>query len=499
MNPAGGGRNARAVNPTGGERNARAVNPAGGERNARAVNPAGGERNARAVAASLLNRIEGDGAYANLVLASADLPERDAPFITELVYGVTRMRRALDYLIDGFVADPPDLGTRNLLRIGAYQLHMMATPAYAAVSETVQACPRRRRGFVNAVLRRVAEMDPVWPSDAVRLSYPDWMLEQLEGDLGPADAHAALERMNQPTAVATRSDGYVQDRASQWVAELVDPQPGNLVLDMCAGPGGKATAMAGRSVISESPAEAGRSATAKSPAEAGRSATAKSPAEAGRSATAKSPAEAGRSATAESPAGAGRSATAESPGTAKSPPIVVAADHRRHRALLVANNSIRSGVPLAGVVVADGRQPPFRSGSFDRVLVDAPCSGLGVLGRRADARWRVGPDDVEELARLQSELVRTAFRLVRPAGVVVYSVCTMTVAETVAIDDMVAREHPDAVPVVIDDMVAREHPDTVPVTIDDTRWRPWGRGALVLPQDHDTDGMFVAIYMTPAG
>ena len=99
------------------------------------------------------------------MLASADLPERDAPFITEMVYGVTRMRRALDHLIDGFVAEPPDLTTRNLLRIGAYQLHMMATPVYAAVSETVQAAPRRLRGFVNAVLRRVADLDPAWPSE----------------------------------------------------------------------------------------------------------------------------------------------------------------------------------------------------------------------------------------------------------------------------------------------------------------------------------------------
>lgn len=367
--------------------------------------------NARAVAAGLLDRIEGDGAYANLVLASADLPERDAPFITEMVYGVTRMRRALDHLIDGFVSDPPDLTTRNLLRIGSYQLHMMATPAYAAVSETVQAAPRRLRGFVNAVLRRVADLEPDWPTEALRLSYPDWMVERLEDDLGPVDAHAALEQMNQAAAVATRSDGYTQDQASQWVAELVGAQPGERVLDMCAGPGGKATALA------------------------------------------------------------------------RNHATVVAVDRRPHRASLVAANAVRTGAPLAGVVAADGRCPPFRPGAFDRVLVDAPCSGLGVLGRRADARWRVGPDDIEELALLQAELVRAAFGLVRPAGVVVYSVCTMTAAETAAIDDMVAREFPDS----------------ASVPIDDTRWRPQARGALILPQDHNTDGMFVAIYKTPGG
>jgi len=207
--------------------------------------PSGGASgNARAVAAQLLDRIEGDGAFANLVLASADLPERDAGLITELVYGVTRMRRALDHLIDGFVADPPDLATRNLLRVGAYQLHMMGTPAYAAVSETVQAASRRQRGFVNAVLRRVADLEAAWPAEAIRLSYPDWVVERLELDLGADDAHAALEHMNRPPPVTVRLDGYTQDQASQWVAELVGPQPGERVLDMCAGPGGKATAMA---------------------------------------------------------------------------------------------------------------------------------------------------------------------------------------------------------------------------------------------------------------
>ncbi|WP_419919325.1 transcription antitermination factor NusB [Candidatus Poriferisocius sp.] len=407
------------------------------------TNHSGGGRNARTVAVSLLNRIEGDGAYANLVLASVDLPERSAPLITELVYGVTRMRRALDHLIDGFVADPPDLGTRNLLRIGAYQLHMMDVPAYAAVSETVRASPSHRRGFVNAVLRRVAELDPVWPTDAVRMSYPDWMVKRLEADLGSADAHAALERMNRPVAVAVRPDGYVQDRASQWVAELVDVQPGERVLDMCAGPGGKATAMAGSSAAVAVERYRHWAAVVASDSVV-------------------------------SPL------TQKASGMAGSSAAVVAADRRRHRASLVVANAARLGVPLAGVVVADGRQPPFRSGVFDRVLVDAPCSGLGVLGRRADARWRVNPEDVEELARLQAGLLRTAFRLVRPGGVVVYSVCTMTEAETVAMDDFVAREHPDA----------------VPVGIDDARWRPRGRGALVLPQDHNTDGMFIAIYKT---
>ncbi len=364
--------------------------------------------NPRLVAAKLLTRIQKDDAYANLVLAGAELPAGQAQLITEIVYGVTRMRRALDYLLSSFVAKTPDPITHNLLRIGTYQLHMMHTPVYAAVDQTVAATSQHRRGFVNAVLRRVAAMTPVWPNEAVRLSYPEWIVDILAKDLGTANACSALEHMNRAPVVSLRSDGYVQDRASQWVAELVAARAGERILDLCAGPGGKAT------LLSRSEAQ------------------------------------------------------------------VVAADSRPHRAALVAKNAQRTVAPLVGVVIADGRQSPFRKASLDRVLVDAPCSGLGVLGRRADARWRMQAENVASLASLQAELMRVAFELVRPGGVVIYSVCTMTAVETEAIDNMVARLYPDA----------------IPIQIADSRWRKRGRGAQILPQDHNTDAMFVIRYQT---
>src|SRR5207249_3993206 len=93
-------------------------------------------------------------------------------------------------------------------------------------------------------------------------------------------------------------------------------------------------------------------------------------------------------------------------------------------------------------IVADGRAPPLREGVFDRVLVDAPCTGLGVLRRRPDARWRVDASAVEQLAALQRALLRAAAALVRPGGRVVYSVCTLTRAETVGIDEWAARDLP---------------------------------------------------------
>jgi 16S rRNA (cytosine967-C5)-methyltransferase len=135
----------------------------------------------------------------------------------------------------------------------------------------------------------------------------------------------------------------------------------------------------------------------------------------------------------------------------------------------------RVGLPHLFPVVGDGRRPPLTAAGFDRVLLDAPCSGIGVLRRRADARWRLQPEAIDELAVLQRELLAAAAPLVRPGGVLVYSVCTLTAAETVAVDEWAAGALPDFAP-----LPAPRAP-----------WRPHGRGALLLPQAAGTDGMFV--------
>jgi 16S rRNA (cytosine967-C5)-methyltransferase len=165
---------------------------------------------------------------------------------------------------------------------------------------------------------------------------------------------------------------------------------------------------------------------------------------------------------------------------------VVACDLRPRRLALVADNARRLGADLA-LVVVDGRSAPFRAGSFDRVLVDAPCSGLGVLRRRADARWRDDPAtggrgdaSVLELAELQVALLDAAADLVRPGGLLVYSVCTMTEAETAGVDRRFRAIRPGAEP--------------VPVS---SPWRPHGdggTGGLLLPQDLDSEGMAVFRY-----
>ncbi len=361
---------------------------------------------ARGVAYHCLCRIDQDGAYANLVTASqlqhSRLDDRDRRFVTELVHGTTRMRRACDALVDRFVSSEPDPEIRTLLRLGAYQLHFMGVSAHAAVGETVELAPKRARGFVNAILRRVSTTPMVWPSDAVRLSYPDWIVDRLTAELGAADAVAAMEAMNEAPSATERADGYTQDLGSQWVAAAVPASAGDLVLDVCAAPGGKATAIAAGGAV------------------------------------------------------------------------VVAADLQLQRVGLVAENAQRLGTTSVLPLAADGLTPPFAPGSFQHVLVDAPCSGLGTLRRRPDARWRMQPKAVEELALLQQRILDAVASLVAPGGTLVYSVCTLLSAESV--------EH--TVPIGFE--VIGDRPEG--------EWRPLGDGWRVLPHDAGTDGMILLRY-----
>lgn len=333
----------------------------------------------RRLAIDALVRIETEGAFANLVtnamLDRSDLAERDRHFVTDLVYGTTRMRRACDHLVDRHRrgAVTPRVGAA--LRLGTYQLAFAGVAAHAAVDTTVGATPRPARGLVNAVLRRVADDVAsvlAWPDPGTELSYPDWIVAELTDVLGRDQAHAALAAMNRPAATHVRDDGYVQDPASRHVVDVVAAQAGERVLDSCAAPGGKATALAAT--------------------------------------------------------GAG----------------VVAADLSPTRAGLIVTNADRLGQRLP-VVVADATRAPFAPGSFDRVLVDAPCSGLGVLRRRPDARWRIDADAPARLAALQVALVEEAARSVVAGGTLIYSVCTLTRYETDGVVDAVALPGMDPV------------------------------------------------------
>ena len=243
------------------------------------------------------------------------------------------MQRACDWLIDRHLQREVEPVVRAALRLGAYQLHWLRVPAHAAVSATVTVAPERARGLVNAVLRKVASVEnPRWPDPPTKLSYPDWIVDRLAADLGPEDALAALDRMNEAPLVTTRDDGYVQDLASQWVADAVGTEPGDLVR---------------RSVR-----------------------------------------RARRQGHTHRPTGRIRCRGRSRP---------------RIGFDLIADNIRRLGAERIAPMVGDGARPPLRGGIVDRVLVDAPCSGLGVLRRRPDARWRIEADDVVKLVQLQQD------------------------------------------------------------------------------------------------
>jgi 16S rRNA (cytosine967-C5)-methyltransferase len=413
------------------------------------------------VACDALVRIE-DGAYSHVVLPTmlrgSSLSQRDRAFVTDLVYGTVRSQRRLDALLAPHGRrpirrlDPP---VRAALRIGAHQL-VHGVPAHAAVSATVDAAPSRARGYVNAVLRALSTTGPPWPepaNGAVALSYPDWIVELLEEDLGVADARDALAASNEPGAVSLRpnplrttpkellhdvqrgrahaSPGRLvpdaltvrgagdlgelpavtegratpQDQASQAVVRHLGPLPGDRVLDVASAPGGKATG----------------------------------------------------------------AAELVGPGGQ-----VVALDVDAGRLRLVRRSADRLRLTNVSLVRGDSRNLAVTSETFDRVLVDAPCSGLGALGRRPDLRWQLGREAIEPLGALQVLLVLEAARAVRPGGRLVYSVCTMTRRETIDVADRVIDRLPGFAPL------------TPP-----KGWRPWGPGGLVLPQDHGTDAMFV--------
>ena len=422
----------------------------------------------RGIALAALLRIE-DGAFAHILvpqtLRSSGLSARDRALVTDLVYGTVRMQRRLDVMLSAVSSraiGSVDAPVRAALRLGAYQL-LIGVPAHAAVGETVGVVDARARGFVNGVLRALARAGPPWPPPegdgvsavGVRTSHPDWIVRTFVDAFGAVDAIATLDLDNEPPPVTLRvnstrtstealtaelvaagadvrtgllvpgsllvrhagdlaalpavADGRAtpQDQASQAIVAVLDPQPGERVLDVASAPGGKATAAAERM---------------------------------------------------------------------NGDGLVLAVDLHEGRVRTVLRAAERIGVrPVVATVVADGRRPPVRDGSFDRVLLDAPCSGLGVLRRRPDARWRVLPGDVRDLASLQRVLLSAAADAVRPGGRLVYAVCTLSREETIEVDEWAHVHLPGFTAVA---------PPTAP-------WRPLGRGAILLPSDAHTDGMFV--------
>lgn len=439
---------------------------------------------ARAVAIEALVRVEAGG-YSNLVLPgllrTSGLDSRDRALVTDLVYGTLRQQGQADYLLATASHRPlPELDppVRAALRLGVYQL-IGGTAPHAAVSATVGALTawstptsvRRAAPYANAVLRRVAALGPTWPwptgddpdALAVRTSHPRWIVDVLRRDLG-AEADAILASANTPPAVTLRPNplrtttealaGELMERAG---AAGVQVEPGRLV------PG--ALLVRGVGDLARLPAVAeGRATPQDQASQAVAAAVGAQPGE--------------RVLDLAAAPGGKATALAEAMGDEG---LVVASDLRPGRAGRVRDAALRLGLRSVQTVVADGRHPPLARDGFDRVLLDAPCSGLGVLRRRPEARWRLDPADIDRLASLQRELLTAAVAQVRPDGLVAYCVCTLTREETLDIDEWAAATFPSL----------------TPVSGPGAPWRPHGRGALLLPSAASTDGMFLLLLRRP--
>ncbi len=418
----------------------------------------------RKVALDALVRVE-EGAYSNLDLPvrlrRSKLDARDRAWVTDAVYTTLRQQRRLDALValhSTRPLDELDPPVRAALRLGAYQLVDGVAP-HAAVGETVSATPPSARRYVNAVLRALSRSGPPFPEpdDAgTRLSYPDWIVTELVEQFGRDDAEAALAAMNDPPSVTLRvQTGRVS--ADALSAELHQAggriEPGRLVADALrvTGLGDLAKVRAVRDGRATPQDEASQAVAALVDAHAGE-----------------------RVLDVASAPGGKTTAIATRVGADG---MVVAADLHDGRLGRVREAAGRLQLRTVHAVVADGTRPPWRPAAFDRVLLDAPCSGLGVLRRRAEARWRTAPDRVAGLAGLQVRLMAASAQAVRVGGRLVYSVCTLTGAETLGVDSWAGAHLPDFVALA---------PPAAP-------WRAHGRGAVLLPHDAGTDGMFVLV------
>jgi 16S rRNA (cytosine967-C5)-methyltransferase len=386
------------------------------------------------VAHVVVRRVFEEDAYADRAFrgAAEKLDARDRAFAMQLAYGTVQRVRTLDHAIETLgrrpvrKLDPP---VRAALRIGAYQLaYMDGVPAHAAVDESVELVRRagleRAVAFTNAVLRRLSEGLPEvlarlheeTPAAAALMhSYPDWVAETWWRELGPEDARALMRRQNEPPETAVRTPEG---------PKVVDAIPPDWLESGYAWPQSRGSQLAGAAVG----ARAGERVLDLCAAPGGK-------------------------ATQLAAAGA----------------EVVAVERHEGRARELEENARRLGVRLT-VANVDALALPDDLGEFDRALVDAPCSGLGVLNSRPDLRWRAEP-----LPDLQLALLRAAVERVRPGGAVTYSVCTVNGAENEGVVDALG----------------------LPVEDLGSAWREYrhpGRPEflLTLPHVHGTSGFFVA-------
>ncbi|WP_372727020.1 RsmB/NOP family class I SAM-dependent RNA methyltransferase [Nocardioides sp.] len=436
---------------------------------------------ARLAAFEVLKAVRVDDAYTNLVLPAVlrthGLSGRDAAFVTELASGTLRHRGTYDAILAACVDRPlskVEAKVLDILRLGTHQLLSMRVPPHAAISTSVDLVRAKvnsgAAGFSNAVLRKVAGRDltewiaTVAPDPtssparyaSVAFSHPQWVVEELRNALGVDELHDLLAADN----VAPRVT-LVARPGRSTVAELPgEPTPYSPYGTVLEGgdPGSVPAVLEGRAGVQDEGSQLVAMALAAASVEGSD--------ERWLDLCAGPGGKAALLAAIASERGAG----------------LLASEAQPHRAKLVAR-SLAGADGVLGIVTADGTRPPWSPGSFDRVLVDAPCTGLGALRRRPEARWRRRPADLLGLVLLQRSLLESALRLTRPGGVVLYATCSPVVTETSGVVTSVLQSNPD---VVLEDASG-----LLPGVPDCEGPLP---GTVQLwPHRHGTDAMFMAL------
>ncbi|MGN6723764.1 MAG: RsmB/NOP family class I SAM-dependent RNA methyltransferase [Marmoricola sp.] len=430
----------------------------------------------RVLAFRVLRAVDADDAYANLALAAAiresSLSARDAAFATELVAGTLRRRGSYEAILASLVSRPLDAQVRDVLVLGSHQLLSMRVPQHAAVATSVALARaeigHRVTGLVNAVLRKVGrrsldEWFEYLDADvATRYSHPAWIVDALADAYG-ADPTPVLAADNEAPRVCLVARPGLASVEELLAVEGASPHPAS-PLGVEIGGGDPATIKAvreGRAGVQDAGSQV--IALALAAAEVAGSTNER---------------------WLDLCAGPGGKASLLGAIAAERGAFVLANERAPHRADLVAR--AMRGLPAghAAVLAGDGRQPAWRAEAFDRVLVDAPCSGLGALRRRPESRWRRQPGDLDELVPLQRALLHTAIESTRPGGVIGYATCSPVLVETVEVVRSVLAER--------DDVVLEDAPALAP-WLPDTTCASMPEAIQLWPHVHRTDAMFLAV------
>jgi 16S rRNA (cytosine967-C5)-methyltransferase len=485
--------------------------PRGQRRGARASRASGARGNrhprrradpARRAACDLLSAVAERDAYANLLLpsllAERGLAGRDAALATELAYGALRGQGTYDAILavcsdrEPDQIDPP---LHQVLRLGAHQLLATRIGAHAAVATSVDlardVAGPRPAGFVNAVLRRVAMRDlegwleVVAPRRAddlaghlsVRYSHPRWIVSALAEALaedaaaGLAQTEAVLAADQERPRVTLCAVPGLADQAELAASGAEAARWSPFGAYLTAGDPAHVTAVAqGRAAVQDEASQLVALALTRAVPATG-------------TAAGRTGARAEAAWWLDSCAGPGGKARLLAGLARDSGAHLLAADVRPHRARLAL--AAVGGVPGTAVVAADGTVPAWRQARFDHVLADVPCSGLGALRRRPEARWRRSPGDIAPLAVLQRALLNAALDSARPGGVVAYVTCSPHVAETRdVVADVLGRRG---------DAALLDAPAALPEVPGLRCPPPHGRFAQFWPHRHGTDAIFLAL------